>query len=56
MSNDPVFDPVFNTAPQPQLGPATPERASFLFDGWSYEPLAIEPADARMAPAPDPRQ
>lgn len=56
MSNDPVFDPIFNTAPQPQQGAVVPERARFLFDGWSYEPLVTEPTEARATPAIEPRQ
>jgi hypothetical protein len=56
MSNDPVFDPIFNTAPQPQQGSVLPERARFLFDGWSYQPLVTEPVEARATPALERRQ
>jgi len=50
MSNDPVFDPIFNTAPQPQQGAVVPERARFLFDGWSYEPLVTDQEVTPTAP------
>lgn len=42
MRNDLVFDPIFNNALVEQGKGATPDRGSFLFDGWSYEPIASE--------------
>lgn len=57
MSNDPVFDPIFNTAPQPlQQGSTAPDRSRFLFDGWSYQPLVTEITEPRPAPLLEPRQ
>lgn len=55
MSNDPLFDPIFNTAPQPQQGAVVPERARFLFDGWSYKPLVTETTDAQAVPVLEPK-
>ena len=56
MNNDPVFDPIFNTAPQPQQGSVAPERSRFLFDGWSYQPLVTEITEPQPAPLLEPRQ
>jgi hypothetical protein len=47
MNNDPVFDPIFNTAPLPQQDRLVPENARYRFDGWSYEPLTAERMDER---------
>lgn len=42
MRNDPVFDPIFNSAPLHHNGGATPDQGRFLIDGWSYQPIAAE--------------
>ena len=52
MSNDPVFDPIFNTAPLPQQGHMVPEGARYRFDGWSYEPLTAVRRDERVQGSP----
>ncbi|MFN3518302.1 MAG: hypothetical protein ACK4YT_02530 [Sphingomonas sp.] len=56
MSNDPVFDPIFNTAPQPQQGGVVPEGMRYRFDGWSYQPLVTKITEPRPAPPLEPRQ
>lgn len=48
MSNDPVFDPIFNTAPQPQQGSVVPAGTRYRFDGWSYEPLTTKQEETRI--------
>lgn len=48
MNNDPVFDPIFNTAPLPQQDRLVPESGRYQFDGWSYVPLSAEPKDDRI--------
>ncbi|OWK27804.1 hypothetical protein [Sphingomonas dokdonensis] len=52
MSNDPVFDPVFNLTPAAGEGGTMRERAGYLFDGWSYEPLTIDRSRAARAGEP----
>lgn len=48
MNNDPVFDPIFNTAPLPQQRRMVPESARYRFDGWSYEPLTTDLEEERL--------
>ena len=56
MSNAPVFDPIFNTAPLPQQDRLVPENARYRFDGWSYQPLVTEITEPQPAPLLEPRQ
>lgn len=52
MSNDPVFDPIFNMTPVQEPDRLVPERTSYHFDGWSYEPLAVDQAQTTRVLAP----
>ena len=55
MSNNPVFDPIFNTAPLSSQDIKLPERTRYRFDGWSYEPLVADQEKASVQAA-EPRQ
>lgn len=46
-----TFDPFFNTAPLRKNDNVVPERRRFLFDGWSYEPLAADRQEPLVVPA-----
>ena len=47
MRIEPQFDPIFDRGEQRADDRLRPERASFAFDGWSYQPIASQ--DVRSA-------